>query len=99
VPQVLHEDLLGIMGGEEMEKRTSTTERMKEIVDLLDTFPNGELVGQEHIMKTLGIKSGSWRNIRRLLETIVYIQDGPKIEQKFFHRGKATTTKYKIRRR
>jgi len=79
-------------------KHMSTLNRMKEIIDLLNTIPKGEMISQDYIMKTLGIKSGSWRNIKDILETILYIQEGPIMERRFFRRGKVTITKYKLKR-
>jgi hypothetical protein len=91
-------DIQGVDNMDEKEKRMGTLERMREVIDLFGTLPQGEQVTQKYIMDTLGIKSGSWVNIKDLLDTIAYVQAGPVIERKFFRKGTVTITRYKVRK-
>ena len=78
--------------------KTASTDRLIDVAKFFDALPEGKSVGQQEIMTALNLQAGSWRGLRKILDTYIVIQNSSKIERHFKQFGKQTITKYKVRK-
>ena len=80
-------------------QRKSLEERLRQIMDYMDSVPEGEEVTQVDMMKALDIPDGMWSYFRHWLDLIIWMQAQPKLKARFEQRGGKTlsyVTRYKL---
>jgi len=77
-------------------KRTATADRLVGLAEYFSAMKPGDKVGQQDIMDKLGLKPGSWKSFKKILDTYIAVQAGNRIERNFKRFGKMTLTSYKV---